>query len=200
MGNAAENAHVGMLFIDFENQKRLRVNGVAEIDSASLGRPPYPEAQFVVRVSVRQVFPNCPRYIHKLRKVEPSKFVPRPSCRDTGTRLEAHGLGERCIARGGSGVELRRSRTREPEKAAPSAFASLAVVELLQTEQQSSASRGLKAFGSTARRASSAADRSSGALRRRGRRKAAVRIAARRSFAARRARARVPSDSAVPRR
>ena len=79
MGNAAENAHVGMLFIDFENQKRLRVNGVAEIDSAASVAPPYPEAQFVVRVSVRQVFPNCPRYIHKMLKVEPSKFVPRPA-------------------------------------------------------------------------------------------------------------------------
>ncbi len=79
MGNAAENAHVGMLFIDFENQKRLRVNGVAEIDSAASVAPPYPEAQFVVRVTVRQVFPNCPRYIHKMLKVEPSKFVPRPA-------------------------------------------------------------------------------------------------------------------------
>src|SRR5450432_379111 len=29
MGNAAENAHVGLLFIDFANQKRLRVNGTA---------------------------------------------------------------------------------------------------------------------------------------------------------------------------
>jgi uncharacterized protein len=79
MGNAAENAHVGMLFIDFENQKRLRVNGVAEIDSGASVAPPYPEAQFVVRVSVRQIFPNCPRYIHKMCKVEPSKFVPRPA-------------------------------------------------------------------------------------------------------------------------
>jgi hypothetical protein len=30
MGNTVENAHVGLLFIDFENQKRLRVNGFAE--------------------------------------------------------------------------------------------------------------------------------------------------------------------------
>ena len=79
MGNAAENPQVGMLFIDFENQKRLRINGVAEIDSVASVAPPYPEAQFVVRVSVRQVFPNCPRYIHKMRKLEPSKFVPRPA-------------------------------------------------------------------------------------------------------------------------
>jgi predicted pyridoxine 5'-phosphate oxidase superfamily flavin-nucleotide-binding protein len=81
MGNAVENAHVGLLFIDFENQKRLRVNGIAEIGALSSVHPPYPEAQFVVKVSVRQVFPNCPRYIHKMQRVEPSKFVPRPPIR-----------------------------------------------------------------------------------------------------------------------
>ena len=81
MGNALENAHVGLLFIDFENQKRLRLNGVAQIaDAASLGAP-FPEAQFLVRVVVRQVFPNCPRYIHKLQLIERSRFVPREQIR-----------------------------------------------------------------------------------------------------------------------
>ena len=77
MGNVAATAQVGLLFIDFENQKRLRVNGIATIEPASAVEPAYPEAQFVVRVAVRQVFPNCPRYIHKLQLVERSKFVPR---------------------------------------------------------------------------------------------------------------------------
>ena len=35
----------------------------------------YPEAQFVVRVRAREVFSNCPRYIHKYRLVERSRFV-----------------------------------------------------------------------------------------------------------------------------
>ncbi len=39
--------------------------------------PAYPEAQFVVKVHVTQVFPNCPRYIHKMQVVERSSFVPR---------------------------------------------------------------------------------------------------------------------------
>jgi predicted pyridoxine 5'-phosphate oxidase superfamily flavin-nucleotide-binding protein len=78
MGNAAENAHIGLLFIDFENQKRLRVNGTALIVPAEAFEPAFPEAQFVVQVAVREVFPNCPRYIHKLQLVERSKFVPRP--------------------------------------------------------------------------------------------------------------------------
>jgi hypothetical protein len=74
-----ENAHVGLLFIDFENQKRLRVNGIAAIDSSSSVDPPYLESQFVIKVAVRQIFPNCPRYIHKMQRVELSKFVPRPA-------------------------------------------------------------------------------------------------------------------------
>lgn len=77
MGNTLENPHVGLLFVDFENQKRLRLNGVALIEPASSVGIPYPEAQFVVRVTVREVFPNCPRYIHKLQLVERSRFVPR---------------------------------------------------------------------------------------------------------------------------
>ena len=36
-----------------------------------------PEAQFVVRVRATQVFPNCPRYIHRMALVERSRFVPR---------------------------------------------------------------------------------------------------------------------------
>jgi predicted pyridoxine 5'-phosphate oxidase superfamily flavin-nucleotide-binding protein len=79
MGNAAENPHVGLLFIDFEQQKRLRVNGLAQIEAAESLESPYPEAQFVVKVTVRQVFPNCPRYIHKLQLVGRSTFVPRPA-------------------------------------------------------------------------------------------------------------------------
>jgi predicted pyridoxine 5'-phosphate oxidase superfamily flavin-nucleotide-binding protein len=78
MGNAVENRHVGLLFIDFENQKRLRVNGDAQLCAANLAEPEFSEAQFVVKIAVRQVFPNCPRYIHKMQRVEPSKFVPRP--------------------------------------------------------------------------------------------------------------------------
>jgi len=37
----------------------------------------FPEAQFIVRVKVREVFPNCPRYVHKYQLIERSKYVPR---------------------------------------------------------------------------------------------------------------------------
>ncbi len=77
MGNTLENPEVGLLFIDFENRKRLRLNGTARIEPADSVEPPYVEAQFVVKVKVREVFPNCPRYIHRMQKVEASPFVPR---------------------------------------------------------------------------------------------------------------------------
>jgi predicted pyridoxine 5'-phosphate oxidase superfamily flavin-nucleotide-binding protein len=79
-GNALVNPHVGLLFIDFEARSRLRVNGVASIDEADPLLPAWPEAQLVVRVSVTEVFPNCPRYIHHYRLVERSHFVPAAGC------------------------------------------------------------------------------------------------------------------------
>ena len=76
MGNVAATRAVGMLFIDLCAPKRLRVNGTARIEPAEFAKPAYAEAQFVVVVDVREVFPNCPRYIHKFQRVEASKFVP----------------------------------------------------------------------------------------------------------------------------
>ena len=76
-GNAAVNAQVGLLFIDFEARKRLRVNGVATHTDEEALLATFPGAQFVWRVEARQVFPNCPRYIHQYGLVERSRFVPR---------------------------------------------------------------------------------------------------------------------------
>jgi predicted pyridoxine 5'-phosphate oxidase superfamily flavin-nucleotide-binding protein len=80
MGNVLETSEVGLLFIDFENQWRMRLNGTASIDTADPLMAEYPEAQFIVRVRAREVFPNCPRYIHKMKLVERSRFVPKTAC------------------------------------------------------------------------------------------------------------------------
>jgi uncharacterized protein len=82
MGNLVVNPHVGMLFIDFvsERPSRLRLNGIASVDEDDELMASYPEAQFVVRVRATQVFPNCPRYIHRMKLVERSRFVPREEC------------------------------------------------------------------------------------------------------------------------
>jgi predicted pyridoxine 5'-phosphate oxidase superfamily flavin-nucleotide-binding protein len=79
MGNLLVNPHVGMLFIDFvsPSPSRLRLNGIASIDEHDELLDQYPGAQFVVRVKATQVFPNCPRYIHRMTLVERSRFVPR---------------------------------------------------------------------------------------------------------------------------
>ena len=77
MGNLLENPQVGLLFIDFTavRPSRLRLNGspVSTIGWADRGVP---------RRSIRRqgpchpVFPNCPRYIHRMALVERSRFVP----------------------------------------------------------------------------------------------------------------------------
>lgn len=77
MGNVAEMQNVGMLFIDFELQRRMRIDGTAHIEMADPLLDRYPEAQFIVRVEAKRVYPNCPRYIHKYQLVERSAFVPR---------------------------------------------------------------------------------------------------------------------------
>jgi predicted pyridoxine 5'-phosphate oxidase superfamily flavin-nucleotide-binding protein len=75
-GNLLVNPEVGLLFISFERQKRLRLNGTASIDPDDPLLGSWPGATLVIRVRAREVFPNCPRYIHKLELVERSRYVP----------------------------------------------------------------------------------------------------------------------------
>ena len=76
-GNLLRNPNLGLLFIDFEDPQRVRFNGTASIDDGDPLMAEYPGAQFVVRVRAREVFPNCPRYIHRYHLVERSEFVPK---------------------------------------------------------------------------------------------------------------------------
>ena len=77
MGNLVGNAKVGMLFINFEKPHRLRLQGLASVDERDPLLADYAEALMVVRVTVTEIFRNCPRYVHRYRKLEPSEFVPR---------------------------------------------------------------------------------------------------------------------------
>jgi predicted pyridoxine 5'-phosphate oxidase superfamily flavin-nucleotide-binding protein len=77
MGNLLANPHIGLLFISFERGRRMRVNGEASVDWDDPLAAAYPGAQFVVRVRAREIFPNCPRYIHRYELVERSSYVPR---------------------------------------------------------------------------------------------------------------------------
>src|SRR5262245_522199 len=76
LGNILANPAVGLLFIDFESQQRLRVNGRANLDLEDPLKDSWPGAQGVVRVRAEHIFPNCPRYIHRMQFVEPSPYVP----------------------------------------------------------------------------------------------------------------------------
>jgi len=77
-GNVLVNPFVGLLFLDFEAPKRLRVNGSAQISSDDPLLGEFPGSVFVVRVTASKIFPNCPRYIHKMHVVEYSTYAPRP--------------------------------------------------------------------------------------------------------------------------
>ena len=76
LGNIAANSAVGLLFIDFEGGKRLRVNGQARLHFDDPLAAEYPGAQAMVHVQAQHIFPNCPRYIHRMQMVEASPFVP----------------------------------------------------------------------------------------------------------------------------
>ena len=78
LGNVLVNPHVGLLFIDFASGQRLRVQGRAAIDFVDSPVAEFKGAQCVVRVEVSRVFPNCPRYVHRMQQTGISEFAPRP--------------------------------------------------------------------------------------------------------------------------
>ncbi|MFN8539355.1 MAG: pyridoxamine 5'-phosphate oxidase family protein [Thermomicrobiales bacterium] len=87
LGNLRVNPHVGLLFIDFEHPRRIRISGTATIRAADPFLPDFPGAQLIVRVQIERIFPNCPRYIHKMAFVESSPHAP-PRLHPTRTRME----------------------------------------------------------------------------------------------------------------
>lgn len=76
MGNIADTAKIGLLFIDFETPNRVRVQATATISSDDPLISGYPGANLIVRAHVDKVFLNCARYIHKHTRVEASPYVP----------------------------------------------------------------------------------------------------------------------------
>jgi hypothetical protein len=78
MGNISATGHVGLLFLDFESPNRLRLQGEASVSANDPLMSEYPEAELIVRINVTHVIINCPRYIHKMKRVESSGTVPMP--------------------------------------------------------------------------------------------------------------------------
>jgi hypothetical protein len=77
LGNVLANPAVALLFIDFERPNRLRVNGRASVAEDDPLLETFTGAQLVVRVRALRIFPNCPRYIHRMTLAEASPYVPR---------------------------------------------------------------------------------------------------------------------------
>jgi predicted pyridoxine 5'-phosphate oxidase superfamily flavin-nucleotide-binding protein len=77
LGNVTANPNVGLLFIDFEKPGRLRVDGTASVSRDDPLTDCTVGAQLIVRVKARAIYPNCPRYIPKMKLIEPSIYAPR---------------------------------------------------------------------------------------------------------------------------
>lgn len=81
LGNLRANPAVGLLFINMHGAaRRLRVNGDARVlrDDPLLATTI--GAQLIVRVTVRVIFPNCPRYLPAMTLAAPSAFTPQAGC------------------------------------------------------------------------------------------------------------------------
>ena len=77
-GNVAEVQKIGLLFIDFERPNRMRIHGTAELIYDGPLLASYHEAQFLVQIKITEIYPNCPRYVHKYQRLASSRFVPNP--------------------------------------------------------------------------------------------------------------------------
>jgi hypothetical protein len=69
-----------MLFIDFETPHRVRVHGTASVSRDDPLLAEYTEAELIVRVTLEEMFINCPRYIHRYVRKEASQYVPQAHC------------------------------------------------------------------------------------------------------------------------
>jgi|SRR5690554_3142908 len=77
MGNIDAHKKIGMLFIDFETPHRLRVHGTARLSRDPADLALYHEAELVVKVTIEDMFQNCPRYIHRYQRLSQSRYVPK---------------------------------------------------------------------------------------------------------------------------
>ena len=77
LGNINGNNKIGMLFIDFETPHRLRVHGTASIDRHDPLIKEFNGAELLLRVAIKEIFVNCPRYIHHYQRKQFSKYAPQ---------------------------------------------------------------------------------------------------------------------------
>ncbi|MGZ6793244.1 MAG: pyridoxamine 5'-phosphate oxidase family protein [Mycobacteriales bacterium] len=78
LGAVLAEPRVALLFVDFEQPDRMRVQGRAALSEDPALVASFEGAQLVVTVAVERVWPNCPRYVHRADRVELSPYAPQP--------------------------------------------------------------------------------------------------------------------------
>jgi uncharacterized protein len=63
MGNIVGDGRIGLLFMDFDQPRRLRAHAHAVVTRDDPLIREYPDADLIVRATVTDMFVNCPRYI-----------------------------------------------------------------------------------------------------------------------------------------
>ncbi len=98
LGNVVANPSVGLLFIAMHGKpQRLRVNGQASVSRDDPLLAQTVGAQLIVRVTVRAIFPNCPRYIPTMQLAEPSIYTPRAGTETVEPAWKAFGDFKDCV-------------------------------------------------------------------------------------------------------
>lgn len=78
LGAILEEPRVALLFIDYAQPDRMRLQGRAQLTDDPELLASFEGAQLVVRVTVERVWPNCPRYVHRMELAELSPYAPEP--------------------------------------------------------------------------------------------------------------------------
>lgn len=66
LGNILASPFVSLLFVDFADGGRLRVNGRASVQERGEASAAFPQAECLVVVDVERVVPSCPSYVPRL--------------------------------------------------------------------------------------------------------------------------------------
>lgn len=70
LGNILDNPYVSLLFIDFSDGARLRINGRAAIQENTGFAAQFPQAECVVVVDIERVAPSCSSYIPLMAPID----------------------------------------------------------------------------------------------------------------------------------
>ena len=76
MGNILNNAEIGLLFMCFEKPHRIRVQCKAELLDDEKFKNFFPGSELVVKCTLHELWQNCPRYIHRYKRITQSRYTP----------------------------------------------------------------------------------------------------------------------------